>query len=87
MKSFRKNENIDELPNPAYTDIGSLKFESEWLTTKEAATILRITEQALRNMTSNGKVPYYKLGRRNRYRRVDLENLLLSEKRGVDNGN
>lgn len=57
-------------------------FENEWLTTREAAEYLRIPYGSLKNMTSNGEVPHYKLGRRNRYWLPDLRKLLLSEKRG-----
>ena len=46
-----------------------------WLTTEEAAAYLRISVGTLRNMTSNGQVPYSKLGRRNRYQIEDLRNL------------
>lgn len=52
----------------------------EWLTTEEAAGYLRISVGALRNMTSNGQVPYYKLAGRNRYKRDELRNLM--KKRG-----
>jgi excisionase family DNA binding protein len=56
----------------------------EWLTTNEAATYLKIPVGSLRNMTSNGHIPYYKLPgtRLNRYRLDDLQGLLLSQKRG-----
>jgi excisionase family DNA binding protein len=60
----------------------SLKNEYNWMNTTEAAALLRVSVKALRNMTSNGFIPYYKLGSRNRYRREDLEALLLSQKRG-----
>lgn len=59
-----------------------LKTEKEWLTTKEAAAYLSIPVQSLRNMTSNGKVPVYKLGRRCRYALADLRNLLLNNRVG-----
>lgn len=59
---------------------------SEWFTTEEAADYLRISAGSVRNMTSNGKLPFYKLERRNRYRRGDLEQILLSKRRGP-NGN
>ena len=55
----------------------------EWLTTDEAAFFLRISTATLRNLSSNGKVPYYKWQRRNRYRKSELTQLLLSQKRGV----
>ncbi len=60
----------------------SLKIENEWLNTVEAAELLRVPEKSLRNMTSNGMITFYKLGRRNRYRREDLEALLLSNRKG-----
>jgi excisionase family DNA binding protein len=65
---------------------GSLKTR-EWLTSEQAADYLGLSVGALRNMTSNGQVPYHKLGRRNRYLRVELRQLLLSQKRGARNGN
>ena len=55
---------------------------TNWLNTEQAAHFLGIPVGSLRNMTSNGRIPYYKLGRRNRYRLSDLHELLLSEKRG-----
>jgi len=59
----------------------------EWLTTDEAADYLGLSVGSLRNLTSNGHVTHYKLGRRNRYRLEDLRNLLLSQKRGGFHGN
>lgn len=67
------------------TDPSSLK--TEWLDTREAAAYLRVSVGALRNMTSNGRVPFYKLQNRNRYRLSELRDLLLSNRRGVSNGN
>lgn len=54
----------------------------EWLTSDEAATYLRISVGNLRNETSNGNIPFYKLGRRNRYLKSELTQLLLSSRRG-----
>ncbi len=53
-----------------------------WMDTIEAANFLRISVKALRNKTSNGQLPFYKLGRSNRYRKDELETVLLSQKRG-----
>lgn len=53
-----------------------------WLNTNEAAAYLRISPASLRNSTSNGKVPYYKYGRLNRYLKSDLDKILFSQKRG-----
>lgn len=59
----------------------------EWLTTKQAAEYLCLSKGAFLNMVSNGQIPFYKLGRRNRYRLLDLRELLLTQKRGALNGN
>ncbi len=61
--------------------------KEEWMTTQEAADYLRVSPASLLNMVSNGKVPYYKFQRRNRYLKSDLLRLLLSERRGISNGN
>lgn len=55
---------------------------NEWLSSDEAAAYLRVSVGTLRNLTSNGHIPYYKLGRRNRYRISELRSLLLANKRG-----
>lgn len=61
-----------------------LSIESEeFLTTKEAAAFLKISEAVLRNKTSSGQVPYYKFFRSNRYKKSDLLSLLLTNKRGA----
>jgi len=54
----------------------------EWMTTEEAAAFLRISPNYLRNLTSLGKVKYYKFGRRNRFLKCDLNKLLLANPRG-----
>lgn len=65
----------------------SLKVEeTEWLTSDEAAEYLRVSTGTLRNMTSNGRIPYVKLGRSNRYNRHELQQLLFSARRGVRDG-
>lgn len=69
------------------TDLVFENQADEWLTTKQAALYLKVSEGSLRNMTSNGHVIHYKLGRRTRYRLIDLRNLLISQKRGGSYGN
>ena len=71
-KEFFENRIVDIEPS-----------QDRWFTTKEAADYLRIPAGTLRNMTSNGHVTHYKLGRLNRYLESDLKKLLLSQKRGV----
>lgn len=63
-------------------DITACSLKFLWLDSEEAAEFLRLSVKALRNMASNGQVPFYKLGRRNRYRKDELEALLRSQKRG-----
>lgn len=62
----------------------SLTIEYEWLNTDEAAVYLKIPLKTMYNMTSNGYIPFYKLGRRNRYRKDDLDELLLSKRLGKE---
>ena len=69
------------------TNARSLTVELEWLNTDQAADYLCLSSGALRNLTSEGKVPYYKLGQRNRYLLDDLRNLLMSQRRGGSHGN
>ena len=42
----------------------------------QAAEYLNLDIYTLRNLTSNGKIPYYKLGRSNRYLKSELDMLL-----------
>lgn len=69
------------------TGFSSLTTESEWMDSDEAAAYLRISPYQLRNLTSNGRVPFYKFGRSNRYLRKELRELLLGQARGGSNGN
>lgn len=73
---------ISTTSNIVVENIIESSLTAQWLNSEEAANILRISVKALRNMTSNGRIPFYKLGRRNRYRKDDLDKLLLSQKRG-----
>jgi len=61
-------------------------FDNEWLNTEQAASYLALSVGALRNLTSNGQVPYYKLGNRNRFLKSELKDLLLRNKRGGSHG-
>ena len=74
MLQLIKNENLNE-------------ENDKWLNSFEAAEYLRISVGALRNMTCNGRLPFYKLGRSNRYLLSDLRNTLMSERRGRIYGN
>ncbi len=54
----------------------------EWFTSNEAAAYLKVSPFSLRNMASNGYIPYQKLQRRNRYRKSDLIKLLMATRKG-----
>ncbi len=91
--SLMHNVKCSSLENSSFDNTKKINQETrsviieEWLDTTQAAAYLKLTVGALRNMTSNGQVPYHKLGKRNRYRVDDLRQLLLSQKRGVIYGN
>lgn len=53
----------------------------EWLDSEKAAAYLGISVATLRNMASNGQIPFYKLGRRNRYRKDELDSLMLKSRK------
>lgn len=57
-----------------------------WFCTEAAAAYLDMSLKALRNMTSNGKIPFYKLGKNNRYLKSELDKILLSNRRGGFDG-
>lgn len=78
----KTNRSNCDKPNSLITnDSCSLTIEY-WFDSQEAADYLRISKKSLLNMVSNGKMPFYKLGRRNRYRLSDLQKILLAEPRG-----
>ena len=52
-----------------------------WLNTSEAAEYLSISKGQLLNLCSRGDLPYYKLGRSNRYLKEELDKLLVSTRR------
>ena len=59
----------------------------EWLTTQEAADYLRVSPGVIRNLSSEGKIPYFKLGKRNRYHVKTLREFLFKQMKGDSYGN
>lgn len=57
-----------------------------FLNSREAAAFLGISKQFLMNLTSDGRVPYFKFGRSNRYLKNELACLILENRRGPSNG-
>lgn len=70
---------VDQIRKSAMKTDSSLK--TEWLTTKEAAQFLKVSEQQMRNWSSNGFIVPHKLGKLNRYLVSELEDLLFKSKR------
>lgn len=62
------------------------KIFDYWMNSKEAARFLSVSYAQLRNLTSNGRIPYYKFGRSNRFKKSELEKVLESEPRGIRYG-
>lgn len=60
----------------------SLTTNEDWLDSEAAAAYLGISPGTLRNLTSNGRVPFYKFGRRNRYLKSELRALILKNRIG-----
>ena len=87
----KQNEESGESNENEVESEGSKFFENQveirWLTTKEAASFLRISTKSLLNLTSNGRVRYYKFGRSNRFLLSELHLLLLGQPRGGSYGN
>ena len=52
------------------------------LNSKETAAILGISPKSLLNMVHRGLIPFYKLGRRNRYKLKELNELIEKTRRG-----
>ena len=52
------------------------RIEREWLTTKEAAHFLAISENALRIMVHRDQIKVYKFGRRLRFKLKDCQCLV-----------
>lgn len=53
-----------------------------WLDSKELAAYLKVSVSQIHNLTSDGYIPYYKFGRRNRYLQREIDELLLSQRIG-----
>jgi len=60
----------------------SIPSTDVWLDTNSASKYLGISPKSLLNEVSQGKIPYYKLGKRNRYLKSELDQLILQNLRG-----
>ena len=88
IRTFKKNKhlfnaNILQQELCHLCQASSLVGSERWMCAEEAASYLSISVGALRNLTSTGQVPYYKLGKRNRYLKEELDKMLKKEPRGT----
>ena len=74
-----------QIASPIETEYKNVKLlfenqvEREWLTTKEAAHFLGVSENALRIMVHRDQVGVYKFGRRLRFRLRDCQALFYKK--------
>ena len=67
-------------------DRSSVQVRTHFLTLREAAAHLNVTERFMRRMVSERKVRFYKIGKLLRFDVVDLEALAKEHTVGVDDG-
>ncbi len=58
-----------------------------WMDSTDAAEYLRISKSRLHNLTSLGHLKYHKMGRSNRYRQKDLDEIISSKRTYINKGN
>jgi excisionase family DNA binding protein len=57
--------------------------QKKWMTTKQVAEYLSLSVSQVYNLTSNGYLPYYKLGERmNRYLKEEIDDFIKSRDSG-----
>lgn len=67
------NSKVVALPN--------LKLEGQWLTSRQLAEYLGLTIGAIHMMVHRKRIPFYRLNGRLRFRRTEIDRLLLGSKR------
>jgi len=75
--SLESNPNIQVRPKR----IKGIKLE--WFTTQDAALYLGVSKEVVLNLASSGQLKYFKFGARNRYRKEDLDYLMVKKSWGV----
>ncbi len=71
--SLESNPNIQVKPKR----INGIKLE--WFTTQDAALYLGVSKEVVLNLASSGQLNYFKFGSRNRYRKEDLDYLIVKK--------
>ncbi len=58
-----------------------------WLDSKEAASYLRLSVNSLRIRVMRGQIPFYRLGKRLRFKRSELKSLVENSLKGGSHDN
>jgi excisionase family DNA binding protein len=53
-------------------------MESEWLTVEEVAQYLKVSKTTVYRWTDEGRIKKYKIGRFNRYKKSELDQVMES---------
>lgn len=78
MPDQTRRDNVDRSrPDSSTRELFDNRILGEWLSTREAASFLSISPNALRIWVCRGKIRAYKLGRHLRFRLSDLRGALL----------
>ena len=72
MKRHLENQGFFDYNQDQAKPISENRIPCEWLSTKEAATYLSLTENALRICVHRGQVKAYKFGSRLRFKLIEL---------------
>ena len=59
-----------------------MMVDKEWMNAYEAAEYIGVSYGALRNMTYRREVPFFKMGRRLRFRMEDMRQFILENQFG-----
>ena len=61
-------------------DIETIKFNEPLLSMKDAASFMKITTVSLYKYVKEGNIKTYRVGKRRKFRKNDLENYMLNKK-------
>jgi excisionase family DNA binding protein len=70
------NDSSGGSPYPKDSDVNGFLGPSLFLTAKQLAGLLQITEMTIYRLARRGELPYHSIGRVKRFRRSDVEQFL-----------
>ena len=59
---------------------GEANSKKQWMSAAQAAEYLSLTRKALYQAVYRGEIPVYRLGRRLRFRREELDRVLMAQR-------